>query len=68
MNNVLKSKFIPDRVILCFVFLCLHMVNNISVQYKCSFQKESIVCEWRIGIRKGSGDVVLLFPSRGAVV
>ena len=34
----------------------------------CSFQKESVVCEWRIGICKGSGDVVLSFPHRGAVV
>ena len=35
---------------------------------KCSFQKESVVCDWRIGIRKGSGDVVLLSSPRGAVV
>ena len=25
---------------------------------KCSFQKESVVCGRRIGIRKGSGDIV----------
>ena len=25
---------------------------------KCSFQKESVVCGKRIGIRKGSGDIV----------
>ena len=35
---------------------------------KCSFQKESVVCEWRIGIRKSGGDVVLLSPPRGAGV
>ena len=34
---------------------------------KCSFQKESVICEWRIGVRKGSEDVVLLSPPRGAV-
>ena len=41
--------------------------HRLQIQ-KCSFQKESVVCEWRIGIRKGSGDVVLLSPPRGAVV
>ena len=35
---------------------------------KCSFQKENVVCGRRIGIRKGSGDVVLLSPPRGSVV
>ena len=35
---------------------------------KCRFQKKSVVCDWRIGIRKGSGDVTLLSPPREAVV
>ena len=35
---------------------------------KCSFQKESVVREWRIGIRKSGGDVVLLSPPQGAGV
>ena len=35
---------------------------------KCSFQKESVVCARHIGIRKGSGDVVLLSPPRESVV
>ena len=35
---------------------------------KCSFQKEGVVCEWRIGIRKSGGNVILLSPPRGAGV
>ena len=32
------------------------------------FQKESVVCGRRTGIRKGSGDAALLSPPRGSVV
>ena len=31
---------------------------RVGLDEKCSFQKESIVCGRRIGIRKGSGDIV----------
>ena len=45
-------------VVRCF----LNSAYWLPTRKKCSFQKESVVCEWRIGIRKGSGDIVLLSP------